>query len=87
MAEQRHSRSSTVIGDHDPNHDVEKLPESMQGDRTAADSNPEKRRKSSKWGDQSQDDPFGDEAEGDVKYKTLAWWYARHFRRSRQPRY
>lgn len=77
MAEYSHSRSSTAgsLGDHNANHDAEKLPESMQGDRPAR-SDPTKRKRSN-FGDQSQDDPFGDEAEGDVKYKTLRWWYAK----------
>lgn len=79
MAEYSHSRASTVgsFGDHerDPNHDAEKFQESAPGDSAAKTSDPEKRRQS-RFADQSQDDPFGEEGEGDVKYKSLHWWYA-----------
>lgn len=79
MVEYSHSRSSTAgsfQGDHDPRHDEEKVREKLDGDR-ATDTTPARKRKST-FADQSQDDPFGDEAEGEVKYKTLHWWYAAH---------
>lgn len=44
----------------------------MQGDQSVIKANA--KRKSSVWKDQGEEDPFGDEAEGDVKYKTLKWW-------------
>lgn len=66
------SRSPTLRASRDNDYDPEKLPESMQGDRDVVRAN--EKRKSSAWRDQGETDPFGDEAEGDVKYKTLHWW-------------
>jgi len=67
------SHSPTLRPSHDAPYDPEKLPESLQGDPEVQRANAEK-RKSSKWQDQSQSDPFGDEEEGDVRYRTLKWW-------------
>ncbi|KAK5945318.1 hypothetical protein PMZ80_002522 [Knufia obscura] len=69
------SRSPTLRPSADNQYDPEKLPESMQGDPEVQKANAEK-RKSSKWQDEAQGDPFGDreEEEGDVKYRTLKWW-------------
>lgn len=68
------SRSPTLRPSRDDGTqiDPEKLPESMQGDRSVQR---DEKRRGSTWKDQSQNDPFGDEADGDVKYRTLKWWY------------
>lgn len=67
------SRSPTLRPSYETPYDPEKLPESLQDDPEVQKANAEK-RKSSAWQDQSDSDPFGDEEEGDVKYRTLKWW-------------
>ncbi|KAK5069487.1 hypothetical protein LTR64_008168 [Lithohypha guttulata] len=66
------SRSPTLRASRDNDYDPEKLPESMQADQDVVRA--KEKRRSKGWQDQDQDDPFGDEADGDVKYRTLSWW-------------
>ena len=66
MADERQaSNGSTLHAKHDDTMDPEKQHLSAQEARTEALAN--------KFG---KEDPFGDESNSQVKYKTLAWWQA-----------
>lgn len=64
LEEGKRPYDSTTVGDESPSHEGQK-PVSGTDSRTAT-----------RTGPTMHDDPFGDESNADVKYKTMAWWQA-----------